>query len=104
MRATPNPNRMSFTLTEAAADSPVLAHLGALVAQSRQHMAIIEPLLPNGLKTWVMPGPVENGAWCLLVRNGAVASKLRQLLPDLETRLRNVVGSEIKIRVKILTT
>jgi hypothetical protein len=65
-------------------------------------MLAIEPVLPKGLRTQITPGAVDEGAWCLLVRNGAVASKLRQLLPDLEARLFAVWGNHIKIRVKIL--
>lgn len=102
MRAPPALRRTSVSLTEAAADSPMLAHLGALVERSKQHMVAIEPILPKGLKSQVTAGPVEEDVWCLLVRSGAVASKLRQLLPDLEARLLAVRGSNIKIRVKIL--
>jgi len=80
----------------------MLAHLGALVERSKQHMVAIEPVLPKGLRSQVTPGPVEDGVWCLLVQSGAVASKLRQLLPDLEAQLLAVRGSNIKIRVKIL--
>lgn len=102
MRAPTALRRTSVSLTEAAADSPMLAHLGALVERSKQHMVAIEPLLPKGLRSQVTAGPVEEGVWCLLVRSGAVASKLRQLLPDLEARLLVARGSNIKIRVKIL--
>jgi hypothetical protein len=80
----------------------MLAHLGALVERSKRHMAAIEPVLPKGLRSQIAPGPTEEGVWCLLVRSGAVASKLRQMLPDLEARLLAVCGSNIKIRVKIL--
>jgi len=65
-------------------------------------MCIVEPILPKALRAQILPGPVGEGAWCLLVRNGAVASKLRQLQPDLETRLHSTLGCAIKIRVKIL--
>lgn len=102
MHAPPVLRRTSVSLTEAAADSPMLAHLGALVERSKQHMVAIESILPKGLKAQVTAGPVEEGVWCLLVRSGAVASKLRQLLPDLEARLLAVQGSNIKIRIKIL--
>jgi len=101
MNAT-NLRRTALSLTEAVADAPVLAHLGALVEQSKRHMSAIEPVLPKGLRSQVMPGPIEEGGWCLLVRSGAVASKLRQVMPDLETRLLAVHGSSIKIRVRIL--
>lgn len=80
----------------------MLAHLGAMVERSKQYMVAIAPILPNGLNPSIVPGPIEDGVWCLLVRSGAVASKLRQLLPDMEARLRDVTGSETKIRVKIL--
>lgn len=102
MRPTPSLRRTALSLNEAAADSPMLAHLGALVERSKRHMTAIEPVLPKGLRSQVMPGPVEEGVWCLLVRSGAVASKLRQMLPDLEARLLAVCGNNIKIRVKIL--
>lgn len=98
----PSSRRAAVSLAEAATASPMLAHLGALVARSQQHMVAIEPILPKGLRAQVAPGPIEEGVWCLLARSGAVASKLRQMLPDLEARLLAVCGSNIKIRVKIL--
>jgi Dna[CI] antecedent, DciA len=102
MRATPFLPRNSFTLSEAVSGSPVLAHLGNLVEQSKRYMSIVEPIFPKALRAQIMPGPVGEGAWCLLVRNGATASKLRQLQPDLEARLHSKLGQTVKIRVKIL--
>ena len=73
-----------------------------LIEQSKRYMHIVEPHLPKPLRTKIMPGPVEKGGWCLLVQNGAVASKLRQLQPDLEARLQASLGEVVKIRVKVL--
>jgi len=65
-------------------------------------MEMITPLLPKGLCVHVMPGPVEGDNWSVLVRNGATAAKLRQLVPDFEARLLALTGTHIKMRVKIV--
>jgi len=103
MRTASSPQQLSVSLTKAVADSPVLAHLSALLEQSKQRMIIVESLLPIGLRKLVTPGPADEGTWCLLVRSGAAACKLRQILPDLEARLQHATGNAVKIRVKVLS-
>jgi hypothetical protein len=103
-----NPNhplrRHAVSLKDAAADSPILAKLSDLIERSNQHMAAIAPHLPTGLLKSVSAGPINDCEWCLLVRSGAVASKLRQLLPELEAQLLSASGQRIKVRVKVLST
>jgi len=50
----------------------------------------------------VQAGPIDGPAWCLLVANTAAASKLRQLLPDLQSRLRahGYVVDTIRLKVQ----
>jgi hypothetical protein len=95
--------RHAVSLKDAAADSPVLARLGDLIERSNQHMAAIAPHLPTGLRKSVSAGPINDCEWCLLVRSGSVASKLRQLLPELEAKLLSASGQCIKIRIKVLS-
>ena len=66
-------------------------------------MVTVERLLPTSMVDVVTAGPVDGEKWCLFVRSGAAANKLRQLIPDLEAHLLQTTGNEIKIRVKVLS-
>jgi hypothetical protein len=104
-----NPNhhplqKHAVSLKEAAAGSPALAKLSDLIERSNQHMSAIAPRLPLGLRKSVSAGPVNDDEWCLLVRTGSVASKVRQLLPELEAELLSASGHPIRIRVKVVST
>jgi hypothetical protein len=81
--------------------------LGRLLRQLRESndcFAAVKPLLPPGLAEQVRPGPLDDEGWSLLVPSGAVASKLRQLLPRLQEalRARGRPATVIRIRVQAL--
>jgi hypothetical protein len=65
-------------------------------------MDAVRPLLPPGLAPFVKPGPVDDSGWTLFATGPAVAAKLRQMRPLLETALRQqgIESSSIKIRVQ----
>lgn len=86
---------------EALAQSAPLARLRELLRESNARFAAIAPLLPPGLASQVRAGPVAVEGWTLLAANASVAAKLRQLLPRLETALKDngLQSSVIRIRV-----
>ena len=65
-----------------------LAGLMQRVQASRDCLAAISPLLPEGLRSEVQAGPLDETGWTLLASHAAAAAKLRQLAPTLEARLR----------------
>jgi hypothetical protein len=93
----------AVSIREAAEQSPVLARLSDLIAQSRACMDKIAPCLPVALRKQISGGPIEADTWCLLAHNSAVASKLRQLKPDLERQLQQDGASVKYIRIRVIT-
>ena len=91
----------AITLLQATQDSPTLAHLSALAAESTARFRQIEALLPPTLRTSVRPGPIDGNVWCLLLDNNAVAAKVRQLLPALLAHLRSRGCALESIRIKV---
>lgn len=89
------------SLHEAAQSSPTLARLAELAHDSRERLKAVEKLIPAGLRPAIQAGPVEGDAWCLLVSGNAAAAKLRQLLPHLQTCLRDKGWEVNSIRVKV---
>jgi len=91
----------AVTLQQASQEAPMLARLVALNRDSSDRLRAVENLIPAMLRPAIQAGPIEGSTWCLLVRNNAAASKLRQLLPALEAHLRSR-GWEVRaIRLKI---
>jgi hypothetical protein len=95
------PRSSAWTLHEAAGESPVLARLGSLARLSGQCLQDIRPLLPAPLRTQLQPGPIDQQEWCILVPSSAMASKLRQMLPELEAHLRTKGHPIASIRIKV---
>ncbi len=62
----------------------------------------IWPLLPPALTSSLRPGPIDEEGWSLLCANAAVAAKLRQLVPLLESRLRDAGYPAPIVRIKVL--
>ena len=93
----------SFSVLQASLDSPTLARLAELSAQSTACLRCIDALLPRTLRTGVQAGPIEAQVWCLLVDNTAIAAKLRQLLPVLQERLAREGHDITAIRIKVLS-
>lgn len=91
----------AITLMQASEEAPVLAPLLALMRESSERLRVVEPLIPVLLRPSVQAGPIEGNTWCLVVKNNAVAAKLRQLLPLLQARLRDHGWEVSAIRLKI---
>lgn len=98
-----NRRNHSFTLLQATQDSPTLARLTGLAVESSARLKSIEPLIPTSLRKAVQAGPIEGSVWCLILDNNAVAAKIRQLLPSLESHLRTKGWEVNAIRLKIQT-
>ncbi|WP_251971141.1 DciA family protein [Sphaerotilus microaerophilus] len=79
-----------------------LLRLQQRLAAAHARMDAIRTFLPPGLAPFVKPGPVEDSGWTLFATGPAVAAKLRQMQPLLETALRQqgFEISSIKIRVQ----
>ena len=100
-----NTNRrlpQALSVHQAAGNSPSLAHLAGLVADSNARLKTIEPLLPDTLRTAIKAGPIDGESWCLLVSSNAAAAKIRQLLPLIQARLLDEGWKVTSIRLKIL--
>ena len=91
----------SFSVLQASMDSPTLARLVDLSAQSSACLRCITALLPPGLRQGVQAGPIEGQVWCLLVDSTAIAAKLRQLQPSLLGHLSREGHDITAIRLKV---
>lgn len=89
-------------------DCAPLQHLQRQLSMARACLDAVAPHLPPALRAQVKPGPLDttDNAWTLFVSNAAVAAKLRQLLPRLESALatagvtRAAQPTAIRIRVQ----
>jgi hypothetical protein len=80
------------------------APLGRLADRLRLSNALfvaVMPVVPTALAAGLSAGPVDDEGWSLLCANAAVAAKLRQLVPHLEQRLRDVGQPVAAIRIKV---
>ena len=100
MKYTSRPSR-SWTVLQASQESPTLARLSELAADSAARLRCVEPLLPLSLRTCVKAGPVDGAVWCLILTNNSVAAKVRQLLPTLQAQLRSKGWDVTEIRLKV---
>lgn len=94
-------NHRSVTALQAAHESPALAHLALLAAESSARLKSIESLVPKPLLKSIQAGPIDGTVWCLILENNAVAAKLRQLMPALEAHLRSKGWEVTAIRLKV---
>ncbi len=62
----------------------------------------VERLLPAALRLQVKAGPLENDGWCLFVTSNAVAAKVRQIVPTLQSCLQSNGSKITSIRIKVL--
>lgn len=97
-REVPDP----LTLSEALGQSVPLARLRERIDASNGRFAAIQRRLPRTLAHHVRPGPLDDESWALLVPNGAVGAKLRQLQPVLEAALRDAGWPARTIRIKVI--
>jgi hypothetical protein len=101
-RKTPATTRSgTWTLGTALDQSQPLARLLQRLQESQARFAVIREHLPEPLRDAVRPGPLDDAGWSLLAQSGAVASKLRQLLPDLEAALTGQGWQATPIRIKV---
>ena len=99
-----NRRNHSISLLQATQESPTLGRLAELAMDSTARLKSIEALIPAPLRSTVRAGPIEGSVWCLILDNNAVAAKIRQLLPSLESHLR-IKGWEVNsIRLKVQTS
>ena len=92
----------TLSLGHALGQSEALARLLQRLRASQARFEAVRELLPEGLRSVVRPGPLDDAGWTLLVPSGAVAAKLRQLAPSLQGTLhaRGLQVSAIRIRVQ----
>ena len=92
----------SLPIAQALGRSEPLVQLSQRLQQSRQRFEAISPLLTTPLRSQVRPGPLDSESWALLVANGAVAAKLRHMLPALEAELLRQGWPAVSVRVRVL--
>ncbi len=91
----------AIPLQQAVHESPTFALLASRLKESSERLQTIRTLLPAPLRSSVQAGPIEDGAWCLLVSSNAVAAKLRQMVPALQAHLNTKGLSVNSIRIKV---
>jgi hypothetical protein len=96
-----NPSPGTWTLGSALDQSQPLARLLQRLQESQARFAAIREQLPLPLRDAVRPGPLDDAGWSLLAPSGAVASKLRQMLPELEAALTRQGWQATPIRIKV---
>lgn len=89
------------TLLQAAEGSSTLAKLAELARESAERLKAVELLIPETLRPTIKAGPIDGATWCLLVEGNAAAAKLRQILPALQTLLRDRGWEVTSIRLKV---
>lgn len=82
--------------------SEPLTRLTQRLRESAGRLQTIQPLIPAAMRDKVRSGPVDTEGWTLLAHNGAVAAKLRHMLPALQQHLVAAGWPERTIRVKVL--
>jgi hypothetical protein len=97
-----NRRNTSFTLEEAAKESPTLVRLLNLSRQSGDRLQTIQFLIPINLRPAITAGPIDDTTWCLIIEGNAAAAKLRQLLPTLQAHLllsgENITSIRLKVK------
>lgn len=92
----------SVPIRQALGDSEPLIRLTQRVLDSQARLAALHAVLPASLASQVRSGPLDDETWTLLTANGAVAAKLRQMLPLLVQALAEQGWPARTIRVKVL--
>jgi hypothetical protein len=98
-----NPSQGTLALASALDQSQPLAGLLRRLQESQDRLAAVREHLPEPLRDAVRAGPLDDTGWSLLAPSGAAASKLRQLLPELEAALTRQGWRATPIRIKILS-
>lgn len=92
-----------LSLEQAVGAAPTLAALQERIRESRWCLDQVQHLIPVTLRPHVRPGPLQDQEWCLLVGSAAASTKLRQLLPALQTALTQKGAQVNAIRIKVQT-
>ena len=90
-----------FTVNQAVQSSSVLASMVERVAVSQALLRVVLPHVPTSLHPQMAAGPVDEGIWCILITNPAVATKLRHLRPNLLAAVQAAGHPVSDIRLKI---
>ena len=90
------------TLAQALADSTVLSHLAHRMKQSQACLSAVRAVLPPNLRPLVSAGPYDDQGWTLLCSSAAAATKLRQLMPQLNQAVQDAGVCFKPIRLHIL--
>jgi len=91
-------------LAQAIESSEPLVRLGERLRESQRRFDCVRAILPEPLASQLRPGPIDADGWTLLASNPAVAAKLRQLVPELQTALTTAKFATLAIRIKVLPT
>jgi hypothetical protein len=91
----------TWALGAALDQSRALTRLLQRLQESQARFADIRELLPDPLRGAVRPGPLDDAGWSLLAHSGAVASKLRQMVPELDAALLARGWQATPIRIKV---
>lgn len=95
----------AVTVAEAVQHHVTLGSLLAARRESERCMALAEPLLGDGLRQALRPGPLDAGIWVMLAAHGQAAAKARHLLPRITECLREagLAVQEVRVRVSPVT-
>ncbi|MBL0085322.1 MAG: DUF721 domain-containing protein [Ideonella sp.] len=93
----------SLPIRQALDRSEPLARLTQRLRESAERLDAIRPLLPPPMRALVRCGPLDAEGWTMLADNGAVAAKLRHMVPALQQRLESAGWPAVVIRVKVLS-
>ncbi len=88
-------------MTDAMSASASLALLAERMHASNARFAVIRSRLPGALASQVRAGPIDDTGWSILAANPAVAAKLRHLVPQIQSDLRNAGLAVPLVRVKV---
>jgi hypothetical protein len=100
---TQNRRNHVVTLQQATKDSPTLSRLADLAMESKARLESLAIIIPPALFGLVKPGPIDGTTWCLVLENSSVASKIRQLIPIMQSHLISKGWQVTAIRIKIQT-
>jgi hypothetical protein len=92
----------SLPIRQALAGSEPLARLTERLRESTQRLQAVQTLLPPAMRALVRSGPLDAEGWTVLADNGAVAAKLRHMVPVMQQRLESDGWKAVTIRVKVL--
>lgn len=97
-------SRRVFSVNQAVENSSTLAQLSRLLQESSNRLQTIKPIIPPALHSHIKAGPLDEKSWCLVVNSSATATKVKQLLPNIEACLRTEGWPALTIRLKIAAT